>query len=424
MWLLEVQARAQAVSVPTAPTFPLALSPQQEMLEVSELCRLFIGRRAQAIYDVSISAFVLCAAWMYATIFALSLAQTFPLVVGNGTRCHLDSVYVWEEPTCWMDYLIYIGAFFVVQVWLVMLGLERIQGVQQAFTLLGFVALFTMLGTVAGGLVEEGTSKLDEKVVLFDLSGYGKVFGTFIFAQLVHIGVPTLTRVAGDTPLLMKDVLVVVMTGTTLLYLLLGTVTALFFGTHGPDKLNKIISLNWKDYTAGHAHAQGFATVVSYAIRLYPAVTVSAAFPLYAITLGTSWYQRSQHKKNGGSSPVFTAEGEAADIGSEALLGNENGTSRSKGSSSRPYVLVATCIPMVLAVFEANVTFILTLVGFSAYVLAFFMPAALQIYSKRRCTEMFDAYETVFDTATSTGGFVACTILFGLVSLVFSLTTL
>jgi hypothetical protein len=154
-------------------------------------------------------------------------------------------------------------------------------------------------------------------------------------------------------------VFVGVITTTTVLYLVLGILCAMFFGIQDEadrHQINNLITLNWQDYTAGKLTAGPFARVLSYFVRLYPAVTVSAAAPLYAITLGNSWH--NSYYQSQASTP--------------------------HAQEKKTAFYIAAMLPsMFCAALMANISFMLFFVGISAFVIAFFLPPLMQLTSRR-----------------------------------------
>ncbi|GBG29068.1 Amino acid transporter, putative [Hondaea fermentalgiana] len=350
VWVLECQERANCFKGTTG------------IVEFSTMCELFIGRKTRTLYEVSLTLFVLSSAWMYASIFSVSLAKSVP-IMSDSSQCDLASVkgFLWNVPhkSCWGDYLIYLGIFALLMSILVQTDLAKMKVLQLTFTCVGLFALFLMVITVGAAMPEDGFADIDTSLEVFNASSFGAVFGTFVFAQLCHHGVPLLSHIPERRDIV-RPVFVAVIGTTTSLYLVLGVMCAIFFGVVDdvptPRPVNKLITLNWADYTAGAASAGPFAQAVSYYVRLYPAITCGAAFPLYAITLGNGWY----HSYYGGETPPPGV-----------------------GFSRRIFYLAATFPAIFCAAFMADVSFMLILVGISAFIIAFFIPPSMQLQSRR-----------------------------------------
>lgn len=363
VWVLECQERARVLK-------GLDLDLTSAPVEYGEMCRIFLGYRIQRLYDVSISIFVICSAWMYAAIFSVTMSKTIPLF-SNSSQCDLSSyegfLFTVPHKACWGDYMIYLALFAIMLSFLVRTNIGNMATLQLVLTGIGMTAIVTMIITVIAAMPEDGLAPLDDSTKYFNASSFGAVFGTFVFAQLSHHGVPLLSSVTSRKELV-RPVFVGVIATTTTLYLVLGIMCALFFGTvdeNDRHEINNLITLNWQDYTAGKLSAGSFATFISYFVRLYPAVTVSAAAPLYAITLGNSWHA--------------------------TYYGDQAGTLRALEMKTSFY-LAAMVPSIVCAALMANIAFMLFFVGISAFVIAFFLPPLMQLTSRR----MVPGWETTY----------------------------
>jgi len=146
------------------------------------------------------------------------------------------------------------------------------------------------------------------------------------------------------------------------MYLLLGISCAIFFGVdpsfrHDPKSLNKLINLNWQDYTAESPRAGFIGNFISIFIRIYPAVTCGAAFPLYAITLGNSWYSATHR---------------------------DGDQEEEKGH----YYWYAMTPSIIAAGVMADISFMLVFVGLSGMFVAFVLPPLMHLKSRTLVPEM------------------------------------
>ena len=74
-------------------------------------------------------------------------------------------------------------------------------------------------------------------------------------------------------------------------YMALGGIAAYYFGIDPHYGIQKLITLNWRNYNGDEDPALAgdvFTIFVSYLIRLYPVVSVTSAFTLYADTVGNT----------------------------------------------------------------------------------------------------------------------------------------
>ena len=370
LWVLEAHHRAVSVKGGGA-----------QVVEFAEMCRLFLGVRAQQLYNVSLTIYAICSCWMYASIFSLSMAKSLP-VWSNASQCDISShtgpLWQLEPRACWGDYLLYEAVFAVVMSFVVRMDIGAMKGMQMSLTAFGLTAMLTMCVTVWVAIPGDHLAHLDSDTAWFNPSGFGGVFGTFVFAQMCHQGVPLLQSVPSRKSLV-KPVFVGTLCFTTVLYLVFGVSCALFFGLEprdNPEPLKKLITLNWVEYTAGADKAGVLATIVSYFVRLYPAITVSAAFPLYVITLANGWFQ-AWHGSGSGSAAVGDA---GADAHVEAAA--------APPQDKTLFNLLAMCPPVLFAAFMADLSFMLFFVGLTGILIAFLLPPMLQLASIKAVPSM------------------------------------
>jgi len=353
LWLLETLERANAYKGTAG------------IVEFSELCQLFVGPRTKRVYEASLTIYVFSSAWMYASIASLSLAKAIP-ISSNPIECELtEPGFLWNYPrkSCYYDYLGWLSVFAVFQGILVQLDMGLMKKLQLSFTGIGLVAILLMVTTVAIAIPEEGLARIDRRVEIFNPSGYGLSFGTFVFAQLCHPGVPLLSYIPRNREIV-KPVFVGVISTTTAMYLILGIMCALFFGVdpsrRDPHAVSKIITLNWVDYSAGAQDAGAIANIIKFYIQLYPAITCGAAFPLYVITLGNGWYE--------------TIFGNTEELEEPLIAPSRNSKKWFYFGAGLPSILAAAAM--------ADVAFMLLFVGVTGFMLAFIIPPILQMRSK------------------------------------------
>mmetsp|Transcript_21347 Transcript_21347/g.46507 ORF Transcript_21347/g.46507 Transcript_21347/m.46507 type:complete len:369 (-) Transcript_21347:50-1156(-) len=330
------------------------------------MCEMFLSSKAQKVYDVALTVYVLCSSWMYASIVSVSLSKSIP-IFSNASQCdvtaHTGPLWTMEDKACWGDYLIYLLGFSILMTFVVRIDISGMKNLQVALTCIGLSALVLMLGTLFAAIPGDGLSKIDTDTKIFNASNFGAVFGTFVFAQLCAPGVPLLTQIPKRKDII-RPVFIGVISTTTLMYLLLGIPCAIFFGVN-PDladrhRVNKLITLNWQDYTMGTDNGNAFSKIVAFYVRIYPAVTCGAAFPLYAITLGNGWHYSFSSGQ----------------------------TSDQADTNKNMYYLAAMLPAVIAAAFMADVAFMLNFVGLSAFVIAFFLPPMMQLSSRKMVPEL------------------------------------
>eukprot|EP00656_Telonema_subtile_P053614 TRINITY_DN7810_c0_g1_i2.p1 TRINITY_DN7810_c0_g1~~TRINITY_DN7810_c0_g1_i2.p1 ORF type:complete len:343 (-),score=81.85 TRINITY_DN7810_c0_g1_i2:181-1209(-) len=228
--------------------------------------------------------------WLYAVLFAQSLAETLPLhfIIGEKSCSYKDGLWGLES-VCRLNYWAYVLLFAVAMFLVSTQNMASQVGLQKGLSIMAFTCIGVMLLTLWVALGEEQhlsqSRGYNESPVVFDASGFGKAFATFVFAQLAHHGVPGIMELMKDRKSCHWAFLGGVSTTFTV-YLVLGVSTALFFGKDSQNGVNKVVTLNWSSYDEGNSV---WHNLISYLVRLYPVVSVGAAFPLYADVLGKNW---------------------------------------------------------------------------------------------------------------------------------------
>mmetsp|Transcript_10485 Transcript_10485/g.22783 ORF Transcript_10485/g.22783 Transcript_10485/m.22783 type:complete len:452 (-) Transcript_10485:4-1359(-) len=387
VWIIECQERANLLRGTTG------------IVEYSKMCRIFLSRKVQIVYDIALTVFVFFSSWMYASIASISLSKTLP-ILSNATQCDITGAagFLWTvDRDCYYDYLIYLGIFSLLMFGVLQIDFAKMQILQITLTCIGLSAIVIMIVTVFVAMPRNGLAEINSREAYFDPTHFGSVFATFVFSQLCTHGVPLLSSLP-ENKNLVRGVFILVIGTTTVLYLLLGISSALFFGNDpvrsNPYRVNKLITLNWQDYTAETLDGNLISRIVSYYVRLYPAVTCSAAFPLYSITLGNGWESAIHSHKT------------------------KDHLARVDADKPKTKYYIAASIPsIVAAALLANVTYMLIFIGVSAFVIAFFIPPFLQIESMHRVPKL---KKTRYSWEFSKTGYCYACVIFASVALVYT----
>ena len=106
---------------------------------------------------------------------------------------------------------------------------------------------------------------------------------------MAHGGVPGLVQLMEQKEQAPRT-FIGAMSTACIIYLILGITAALYFGT-GPTGIKSLITLDWYNFN-GNANPNSvgnlFTKGISYLVRLYPCISVTSAFVLYADTLASS----------------------------------------------------------------------------------------------------------------------------------------
>lgn len=366
--------------------------------EVAELAQMFLGKSARAFYDTSVTLFSLVSMWLYAALFAISLAQTLPLPFITKHDCMYDAG-LWNVPgECRLLYWTYLAIFFCMMLAVTMVDLSGQVALQKTLTAMAFSCVALMVVTVIvaiasteGGHMHEPGREFKPATVLFDIGGFGKAFSCFVFAQLCHHGIPGLIQLMANKESC-KKVFTGAISTTCSIYLLLGIPCAIFFGqsTVVDQGVNKVITLNWGSYSEGL-----MATPISYIVRLYPAISVFAAFPLYANTLATNWEMALP----------------------ECV---------SRGPKVTQMVRWAAVLPGIIgASLMSDASLIISIGGLFGFMIELIMPALLSIVSARKCRkELGGDAKTPYGWHFSHDCYAYGVLAFSAVALVYAVVTL
>jgi len=340
-----------------------------------DMCIFFIGPAGRVVFDVSVTIFSFVSMWLYAVLFAQSLADTLPLhFITGGENCNLDDGLWGIAAVCRVNYWFYLLIFLVLMLLVSTQNIAQQIGLQQALSILAFGCIAVMLATLGGALGQYGHSPRDDYEAaprVFDLEGFGKAFATFVFAQLAHHGVPGIVELMEDRSKCRGALLGGILTTCTI-YLILGIMIALFFGTNSQGGVNKVVTLNWESYDEG---GKTFAHAISYLVRLYPCASVGAAFPLYADVLGKNW-EAAMSSEMKSKIPSWLSIGIAF-----------------RWSSMIPAFIGASLM--------VDASLIISIGGLFGFAIELILPALLQIYSIRQCQERWGMDGTASDTPYS-----------------------
>jgi len=243
--------------------------------------------------------------WSYSAVFSSSMTAYVSIPgLSLHHNCDLYKTHVDWTHNCEYTYLLFLAIYAVICVPLSCQDLTDQVILQVFLCLVRYAGIFVMYITVAIGLghgpfEEDGSSsgKHDHESgppyiadkTAFDMGGFGIMFTTAVFSQLIQHSAPGLSQPVKD-----KRKLYWIFAGglssTCILYLLLGLMASLYFGSD----TKQLVSLNWTSYTGDGfdgAHNQKiFPKIISYGVILFPVVTVISAYPLLAITLGNNLY--------------------------------------------------------------------------------------------------------------------------------------
>eukprot|EP01100_Stratorugosa_tubuloviscum_P000163 TRINITY_DN1036_c0_g1_i3.p1 TRINITY_DN1036_c0_g1~~TRINITY_DN1036_c0_g1_i3.p1 ORF type:complete len:367 (-),score=160.61 TRINITY_DN1036_c0_g1_i3:54-1154(-) len=210
---------------------------------------------------------------------------------------------------------------------------------------------------------------------LFDFKNLDQIFTIAIFAFVCQHGVPELLHLSGvpnraavkRAPFVMCATLALIF----LLYNSLSITTVLYFGSEG---FPSIITLEWTNYDGKcfgcESSAPGWAVFISYLIAIFPTITVSAAFPLSALTLSSTL-------------DVVTCR---------LLEDSKYSWIIEKEWENRRRIVIRLIViwpSFILGMFIKDYSTIIVWPGMFAFFISMIIPALLQIKSLQACTKIY-----------------------------------
>lgn len=367
-------------------------------MEINELLGMFLGNWAKTAYTVLLGLFIYITLWSYSAVFSSSLLSLVPFPgISVGYSC---DIYNETFPAaCEKSYLLYMLIFFLLVAPLICMDLTEQVGLQIFLCIFRFGAILVMFLTSVVALYQVPYSRNDQGHSpfvtykrSFDFSGFGTIFPTAIFSQLLHHSVPGLVQPVKQKSWL-RTMFGAALATTFSLYLALGVPSVMYFGSG----VKPVISLNWKDYSGigfdGPNAAPVWAKIISYIVVLFPVLDIVSAFPLNGITLGNTIFA---------SLPVSLTK---------------NGTNQWVKLASR---LVVVFPPIILGSFIKRLDLIIEIAGTVGFFIAFIVPGLLQLFSTRMAKAQIGATKTPYSLSFLSHPIVAIlVVLFGFGSFIF-----
>jgi amino acid permease len=384
--------------------------------EVIDLVEFFLGDFQKVIYQVALLAL------MYVGLLAYS--QVF---------CNALAAILWS--TTGFPQLIF--ALMVVP--LSTKNFEEQIGIQSVMAAVRFVAVFIIaFGSLISLFLDDARSNRkhppyfarphpDDCQMSYTacFSGFGVAFSTFVFAQLFQHSVPGLLRPLREQPTKLKRASIVLggsLMTTTILYILLGTLAASFFGTDTKSSIN----LNFADFTFGvDPESTSWLTLMcvrfcSSVVVIFPALDTVSVFPLVANTLGNnllSTYGTFSIRKIARLLVHYNniRENDSGRMYDSLTLNEKRKIlETSTKAASLIWKLVAALPPIFLSLRATDLSFSMQLAGIAGIHIAFVAPSFLQIKS----TLLFrdEDQQTIFSGWYSSLKFSVPVLLFGTLS--------
>mmetsp|Transcript_62938 Transcript_62938/g.73594 ORF Transcript_62938/g.73594 Transcript_62938/m.73594 type:complete len:481 (-) Transcript_62938:108-1550(-) len=323
--------------------------------EITQLCRLFLGRAGERAYAISAPLYIYSILWAYTTVFGKAMSHSLP-VPGIG-----DS------------YLIYVGVFSSIVVPLSFLEMPEQVSVQVTLSVCRFVMVFIMVLTPAlvglsshhsasHGHYSFGGQTTPNGTPLWDTTGIPHMLPVVVFSVILHHTIPTLALEVGDKSNL-HNVFGMTLAICIAAYTIIGLVGSWFFGADVEQSAN----LNWSDFRyecpsndehCAVAWGRWIAPVISFFTVIFPALDVISAFPLNAIVLSSNLRT------------IFYGS---------ILLSDKKHTSTEK----RFFKFASSVPPIIGAVFVRDLGTITDFSGLIGFAIGFVFPSLLYVFSER-----------------------------------------
>ena len=354
---------------------------ERRAFEISELCGIFLGRRARRAFEVCLFCYTMGTCWLFATIFASSLALVVPLplphqpvslswcltnceardsasclsetgacewAAGNNTAANASALAArapsWADAGaasggrcvpdaqvlsyCECSYHVFLAFFALAMGVCVSLDVSKLHWLQLGISALAVSSLSAMILTCVLATLDDRDPDDTpfDSLPATDIRGLGKIVTAALFGQLCHQGVPTVVALMRHREHA-KNVFRVSLGVTLGIYLALCFATNVYFG----PRVLPIITLDWQDYTGGARVGMPiswWARVISLSVITFPVMTVSAAFPLCIFPLSQTVYKALVPR-------LRPRLGSAAAAASDALAARNAAAAGASGAAQR-----------------------------------------------------------------------------------------
>ncbi|XP_065905713.1 transmembrane protein 104 homolog isoform X2 [Dysidea avara] len=310
-WIVETMSRSQAIidwqesikkqdgsasiksngnstdsAIRKKPKFHLLLTRKFEQSEMSEI---FFGRYMKYAYLVVFCLYMFSGTWAGCTVAGSAWASNLPLNFGSLSQCDEEEFHNNLIPSggCLGAYRFCIMLFA-----LIVIPLSLVELTEQKFlqVLLGLMRFFTFGCLIIYSVVNlvsqpqynpynttttfnSSYHSYGHQILKFDFTRWVLVIPIFVYAQILHQGIPSMTQ-----PIKAKEWMKVffgaVFISTTVLYLSLGVTMSLWF----KSSIQETATLNFVEIA--HHSSSTALRVMAYYIVFFPSLDVCSAYPL------------------------------------------------------------------------------------------------------------------------------------------------
>ncbi|CAM9145975.1 unnamed protein product, partial [Hapterophycus canaliculatus] len=333
--------------------------------QMSEMCELFGGRKLQRAFNLMLLLSMFCALWGHGAVFGDALATYAPVpFLGDAGA-----------------YRMYVVLFGLVVVPLSTLDIKEQATFQVVLTMLRFLALAVMVGSISISLYMGGEPfgpGTEDFVATTTLVTWGGIF-TAVPAGIfsLSLAATTSTLVAGlDQKHCVGRMVWTAMISAAVTYILLSVATAYYFG----DSVNGSCNVNWENFSpSGDGPALSLLAstgrLLAYFVVLFPALDVASVFPLDVMVVANNMMAAVYDDH------IDSAENDAVIVVTFRIL--------------------CAVPPLLFALLWRDFAAIVGYAGCLMVIIAFVFPAYVNLLSKRMCEERFGESKTPFTGAVS-----------------------
>jgi hypothetical protein len=385
-----------------------------ETFEVSELCKIFLGKSVARAYTLIMAIYLYCSLWAYSTVFANSLAARLPISSFSSASATAYSSDGTAPDDGGLSYGVYLLLFALITLPSSLLELNEQVVVQVALSLCRVAMLTVMITTILAAPIQQGMKTLPgggdasqifgpftpptttHTATLLEAVHINKVYLMLpmaAYATIFHHSIPAISHPVKDKKQL-GWIYITALGFCFVGYTVLAITVSSYFGENTKISSN----LNWEYYwgvIGPNREIPLYARCVSSFVVLLPAFDVASAFPLNAITLGNSlmsWYHGSR---------VHT-------LGVQEYR-----------RSVALFRMIAAAPPLCAALFVSNLGVITNFAGVTGFAIAFLFPALLALYSKKLLTAHSVPTHTAYSCWLTSGWMCHLSVALGLFLIVF-----
>eukprot|EP00903_Cladosiphon_okamuranus_P005331 g5329.t1 len=331
--------------------------------QMTEMCEIFGGRRLQRAFNLCLFMYMFCALWGYGAVFGEALATYAPVPFLDATGA----------------YRMYVFLFGLVVVPLSTLDIKEQATFQVILTMLRFLALVVMVGSILSSLYTggepfgQGTEDLVGTTGLVSWMGVFTAVPAGIFA--LSLAATSSTIVSGlDQKHSVGNVVWTAMIGAAITYTGISLATAYYFG----ESVNGSCNVNWTNYSpAADGPASSLLAsagrLLAYFVVLFPAMDVTSVYPLNVMVVANNMMAAvyNDHVDNAENDSVIVTT----------------------------FRIFCAVPPLLCALLWRDFAAIVGYAGCLTVMIAFVFPAYVNLLSKRMCEERFGASKTPFTRA-------------------------